>query len=126
MKLKHMAIVNFIVQNSRQILLIDFTNIGSTVDLIRLADEAKKFVALHQPRSLLVLIDFTGMKINKERTLVIKAMAAHNRPYIRFIALVGLGSLRSIIVRLMLLISGKSNHRVFGNKMGALDWLSKK
>ena len=116
----------FIVHNSKQILLMDFTGASSTAEITQRAEEIKKFVALHQPQSLLAVVDFTGLKINGERTKIIQDMAVHNRPYIRFIALVGLGCIRSAAFRVMLLVSGKSNHRVFGNRERALDWLSGK
>ena len=116
----------FIVHKGQQILLIDFSNISSTDDLAHTVDEAKKFVALHRPQSLLVLVDFTGMKIDRQRTMIIKDMAAHNSPYVRFITLVGLGNIRSIAFKVMLFLSGKSNHRVFGSREYALDWLAGK
>ena len=121
--MKQMPPTQFIVHNGQQILLIDFSNISSTADLIQTVEEAKKFVALHRPQSLLVLVDFTGMKIDRQKTKIIKGMAAHNNPYIRFIALVGFGSVRSIAFRVMLLLSGKKNHMVFGSREFALDWL---
>ena len=116
----------FIVHNGQQILLIDCSNISSTDDLTKTVDETKKFVALHRPLSLLVLVDFTGMKIDRQRTMIIKDMAAHNSPYVRLIALVGLGKIRSIVSKVMLFLSGKTNHQVFGSRESALDWLSGK
>ncbi len=121
-----MSRVQFIGHNSKQILLMDFSGARSTADITQRAEEIKKFVALQQPQSLLALVDFTGVKIDRERTKIIQEMAAHNRPYIRFIALVGLGFFRSIAFRVILRLSGKSNHRVFGNREGALEWLSGK
>jgi hypothetical protein len=83
-------------------------------------------VAIHQPQSLLALVDFTGMKIDGEKTKIIKGMAAHNRPYMKFIALVGLGFTRSVAFRVILRLSGRSNHRVFGKRESALEWLKRR
>ena len=116
----------FIVHKSQQILLIDFSNISSNTGLAQTVDEAKKFVALHRPQSLLVLVDFTGLKIDRQRTMIIKDMAAHNSSYARFIALVGLGKIRSIVFKVMLFLSGKTNHQVFGSRDSGLDWLAGK
>ena len=102
---------------------MDFSNANTTDEIIQMAIEIKKFVELQRPRSLLALIDFTGIKIDREKTMIIKGMAAHNRPYVRFIALVGLGCTRSIVFKLMLRLSGRKNHKVFGNREKALDWL---
>jgi hypothetical protein len=121
-----MSEVQFITHKGRQILLMDFTVVRSTSELKTSIEEIKKFVALHRQHSLLVLADFTGLKIDGERTRIVKDMAGHNRPYIRFIALVGLGPIRSMAFRIMLRLTGKSNHKVFGNRNKGLDWLTEK
>jgi hypothetical protein len=115
--------VHFINIDKSEILVVDFTEAKTTEEIILIADEAKKTAALHQPQSLLCLVDFTGLKINRERTKIVQDMAAHNRQYLRFIALVGLGFPRSSMLRLMLKLAGKKNHRVFGTREKALRWL---
>ena len=121
-----MSPVQFTTHNGTQILLMDLSNARSTADLTQSVDEIKKFVAMHRQHSLLALADFSGIPINRERIRIIKDMAAHNRPYIRFIALVGLSPIRSMAFRLMLCVSGKTNHRVFGKRESGLEWLGEK
>ena len=118
-----MSPVQFIPYNSKQILLMDFTNTKTTAEITQTTEEAKKIVELHKPRSLLVLVDFTGMRINGERIKIIQEMATHNRPYVKFIALVGLGFPRSMVFTVMLLLSGRKNHGVFRKREKALEWL---
>ena len=115
--------VQFIVHNGKQILLMDFTNIKSTAEIIQKVEEIKQTIALHQPHSLFALLDVTGTHIDRERIRIIQGMAAHNRPYVRFIALVGLGLFRSAAFRLMLRLTGRKNHGVFGTREKALEWL---
>ena len=74
----------------------------------------------------MALLDVTGTAIDGERIRVIQGMAAHNRPYIRFIALVGLRFPRSFAFRVMLWVTGKWNHRVFGTREKAINWLGGK
>ena len=118
-----MTSVQFIPYSDKQILLMDFTNAKTTAEIIQTAEEAKKIVELYQSQSLLALADFSGMKIEKERIKIIKGMAAHNRPYVKFIALVGLGFPRSIVFRWMLRLTGRKNHRVFRKRERAIEWL---
>ena len=113
----------FIPHSGKQILLIDLYGAHSTAEIIQTAEEAKKIIELHQPQSLLVLVDFTRMNIDRERIKIIQEMAAHNRPYVKFIALEGLGFFRSIAFSMMLRLTGRKNHRVFRNRVKALDWL---
>jgi hypothetical protein len=80
-------------------------------------------VELQRPQSLVALLDVTGVTINRERIRIIQGMASHNRPYIRCIALVGLGFPRSVGFKLMLWITGRKNHGVFRKRENALEWL---
>lgn len=105
---------------------MDFSNAHSTAEISQTVEEIKRIVAIHQPKSLLGLVDFTGMTINTETIRIIKGMAAHNRPFLKFIALVGLGFIRSILFRVMLRLSGRKNHRMFRNREKALEWLGEK
>lgn len=117
--------VQFIVNHGKQILLMDFTNVKTNAEIAQTAEDAKKTVALQQPSSLLALVDFKGTHINKERIRIIQGMAIHNRPYIRFIALVGLGFFRAIGFMVMLRLTGRKNHRVFRTRGRALEWLAR-
>jgi len=118
-----MPIVQIINRFDKQILLMDFTNARTTAEITQTAEEAKKIVALQQLKSLVALLDVTGTTINRERINIIQSMAAHNRPYIRYIALVGMGFFRMIAFRVMLRLSGRKNHKVFIKREKALEWL---
>jgi len=74
----------------------------------------------------MALLDVTGTAINKERIRIIQDMASHNRPYVRFIAIVGLGFFMSAAFRIMLSVTGRKNHGVFRRREKALDWLAEK
>lgn len=121
-----MTPVQFITHNDKQILLMDFTNASSTAEVTQTVEEIKKTVALPQPHSIMALLDITGTAINRERIKIIQSMAAHNRPYVKFIAIVGLGFFRSEAFRLMLRMTGRKNHRVFRTREKAMEWLAER
>ena len=108
-----MSPVQFIIHHDTKILLMDFTGASTTAEIAQTVEEIKKTVELQRPLSLVALLDATGTVINWERIRIIRGMAAHNRTYVRCIALVGLGFFRSIGFRVLLRLTGRSNHRVF-------------
>jgi hypothetical protein len=118
-----MTPVRFIPCNGKQILLMDFTNANTNAEITQTVEEIKKAVAMQQPHSLMALLDVTGTSINRKRIRRIQDMAAHNRPYVKFIALVGLGLFRSMAFRIMLRVTGRKNHMVFRKREKALEWL---
>ena len=120
-----MSPVHFIFHNGAKIILMDFSSARTTAEITQMVEEIKKFVEIHQPQSLLALLDVTGTAIDKKRIKLIQGMAAHNRPYIRCIALVGLGFPRSVTFWARFWFTGKINHRVFGTREKALEWLAR-
>ena len=108
------------------ILLIDFTESRSIEDVTRIAEESIKVAATQLQQSQLGLVDLTGCHMTNDTIAVIQKMAAHNRPYIKYIAIVGLPFPRSMIFTFMLKMTGKSNHRVFRGRMKAMEWLAGK
>ena len=109
-----MSPVNFIFHNDTKILLMDFTNSRTTADIAQTVEEIKKTVELQRHQFLVALLDVTGIPLNREKIRIIQAMASHNRPYVRFIVLMGLGFPRSIVFKVMLWIRGKKTHRPQG------------
>ena len=109
-----------------EILLMDFTDSRSIEDVTRIAEESMKIAAIQPQQSQFGLVDLTGCRITKDLIAVIKRMAAHNRQYIKYIAIVGLPFPRSMMFTLMLKMTGKSNHRVFRERMKAMEWLAGK
>ena len=112
------------IYNDIEILLMDFTEARSIVDITQIAEESMKIAAIQPQQSQLGLVDLTGCPIKKDTIAVIQKMAAHNRPYIKYIAIVGLRFPRSMMFTLMLKMTGKSNHRVFRERMKAMEWLA--
>jgi hypothetical protein len=72
---------------------------------------------------LLGLVDLSGVRFTKEIQGAVKRMAAHNRPYMKFIAIVGLGGVRALMLRLMLRLRKRTNHKLISTRHEALDWL---
>ena len=76
-----------------------------------------------QQGSLLGLTDLSGVRFTREIQDALKRMAAHNRPYMKFIAIVGMGGVRALMLRLMLRLRKRTNHKLLSSRQEALDWL---
>ena len=121
--LPEMSQANLIIHNGTKILLLDFTGARTTAEITQMLEEIKNFVEIQRLLSLVALLDITGTKINRKRIRIIRGMEAHNRPYVRFVAIVGLRFPKSIGFRLTLFLWGIKNHRVFKSRDKALEWL---
>jgi hypothetical protein len=106
-------------------LLIDLSHPSGKEDLLSRAEEAMQFVrSAGTPRSVRGLVDLTKTPINKTGREALKRMSRNNGPWMMCVAFVGLGPALSQVFRAFLALTGRFNHRVFGTREEALDWLA--
>ncbi len=119
-----MSAAKFIEHRGKKVLLIDFSNSSDAHAVLKTVEAAIAFVAgTNQPGSLLGLVDLSGVRFTKEIQGAVRRMAAHNRPYTKFIAIVGLTGVRALMFRLMLQLRKRTNHKLISSRQEALDWL---
>ena len=118
--------VKFEDHGDERILLINFSNAKDSQGIVETAEEAMRLVrSINQQRSVRGLLDLSGTSLNKVVREAMRKMSKNNGPYMKSVAFVGLGVLLSPLFKVLLFISGKSNHRVFNTKNDAFDWLVK-
>ena len=92
-----MSAAKFTEHRGKKVLLMDFSDSIDISAVIKTAEEAIALVAgTKQHGSLLGLVDFSGVRFSREIQSEVKRMAAHNRPYMKFVTIVGLGSVRAL------------------------------
>ena len=113
--------VNFITHQNKQILHIDFSN-SKPDEVLRVIEQAKAVIKKQPPNSVLTLTDSTGTRFDDEVTKSMKEYAAHNKPYVRAGAAIGITGLRKIIFEAILLFSSRKL-ATFDSIDAAKDWL---
>jgi hypothetical protein len=118
--------VNFIDHGGEKILLIDFSNTQNYQSIVETAERAIQLVrSINQQKSIRGLLDLSGTPLNKVVRETMRKMSKNNGPYMKSVAFVGLGIVLSLLFKVLLFMSGKSNHRVFSTRHDAFDWLIK-
>ena len=115
--------IQFIEHAGKQILICDCAKKDRATVLETLA-EAKAYIAALPPRSLLAMLDVTGIKYNTELSDAFKEFAAHNKPYSKASAIVGIGGLQKIAYTAIMTFTDR-NVPLFNSRAEALDWLVK-
>jgi len=115
--------VKFITHQGKKILHIDFTN-SRPDEVLQIIERAKEVIKTQPLGSLLTLTDSSGTQFDETVTAKMKEYAAHNKPYVRAGAAVGITGLRKIIFGAILLFS-KRNLATFDTVEAAKDWLVK-
>lgn len=114
--------VTFITHNQKQLLFLDFAN-ADEPSVLRAIAEAKATIAKQPPASLLTLTNVEGAILNSTVSAAIKDLAAHNKPFVKAGAVVGLDNYKRIVFNTLLVLSGRRNLHVFDDISKAKDWL---
>lgn len=113
----------FIEHKGTQILLLDYSGMRDPDQAVREVRRSMEFVA-RQPRdSLRVMTHVRDARYNAAVLQALKELAAHNAPYVRASAVVGMGGLHRIAYQAIILFS-KRNIKTFDGEAEALDWLA--
>ncbi len=113
---------NFIEHRGKKILHMNFTHM-SFDELEEAIEEAKPIIASEPPHSILGLLDVTGTPVSRSIAASWKVFAAHNEPYIKTSALVGVEGIKKIIYQAVLKVTGRKNLILKSSFQKAKDWL---
>jgi hypothetical protein len=114
--------IRFISHNGKQLLFLDFSSCKAD-EALKTISEAKKIIQDQPENSLLILTDVTDGRFNTLVTDAMKEFVAHNKPYVKASAVVGITGLKKIIYDAVLIFS-KRNISTFDSVEAAKEWLS--
>jgi hypothetical protein len=112
----------FTEHQGRRILLLDYAGVRDPEEALRSIQHSKTVVAAQPPASLLVMTVVRDARYNTAVLQGMKELAAHNAPYVKASAVVGMSGLHRIAYQAVILFS-KRNIKVFDHESEALDWL---
>ena len=112
----------FIEHKGHRILLLDYAGIQRGEEALPEIQHSKEVVATQPKGSLLVMTVVRNARYNSEVIAAMKDLAAHNAPYVKASALVGMGGLHRIAYQAVILFSRRTI-QTFDSEEQALDWL---
>jgi hypothetical protein len=115
--------VRFIEHNGQRVLLADYSGPVSEEEGLAAIAECMRVAALQPPKSLLIVTDVTGAIFNTRVVQALKDVAAHNGPYVRRAAVVGVSGLQKVIYQAVLRVT-KREIPAFATREEALDWVT--
>jgi hypothetical protein len=114
--------VKFIKHEEKDILFLDFSN-TRTDEVLKIIEDAKRVISTSPMHSLLTLTDVTNARFNDEVGNGMKQFSAHNKPYVKAAAVVGITGLKKIIFGAVMAFS-KRNIESFDDVEQAKRWLA--
>ncbi len=114
--------VRFIHHNGKEILFLDFSACKAG-DVLLVIDKATPVIAARPEKSLCTLSDVTDARFDDSVTQRMKEFTAHNKPFVKAAAVVGITGLKKILFEAVMLFSKRKLH-AFETVEQAKDWLA--
>ena len=115
--------VKFIKHSGREILSLDFSGC-TAVEVLPVIDEAKKAIRTRPEGSVLTLTNVTDMRFNENVAQHMKEFTAHNKPYVKAAAVIGVLGIKKILFDAAMMFSRRRLY-AFDDVLEAMDWLVK-
>ncbi|HWK90215.1 MAG TPA: STAS/SEC14 domain-containing protein [Longimicrobium sp.] len=112
----------FIEHKGKRILLLDYHGVRDPAEALREIAHSRSVVAQQPPNSLRVMTVVRDARYNSEILAAMKDLAAHNAPYVRASAIVGMSGLHRVAYQTIILFTRRTI-KVFNEEAEALDWL---
>jgi hypothetical protein len=116
------ASVTQVMHKGKLIAVMDYTNC-SKQEILERVEGNIAWVAKQKPNSLLTITDVSGQHFDNDIIEAFKKLAAHNKPFTIFGAVVGIEGILKIAYNTVMLFSGR-NMPIFHSREEAMDWLA--
>jgi hypothetical protein len=113
--------VQFITHQGKEILYLNFSQC-TTDETLEIIEASKKAIVTRPEHSVLTLTDVTNARFDDRVTDEMKKFTAHNKPYVKAGAVVGVVGLKKILFEAVLMFSKRKLH-IFDTLDQAKDWL---
>ena len=114
--------VQFIRHKDKEILFLDFSECKAE-EVVLIIDKAKSVIARQPEKSLLTLSNVTNARFDDTVSQRMKEFTAHNKPFVKAAAVVGVTGLKKIVFEAVMLFSKRKIH-AFATIEQAKDWLA--
>jgi hypothetical protein len=113
----------FIEHRGKRILVFDYKGIRDEAEALREIEKSKRIVALQPPESLLIMTSVRDARYTSKVLQAMKDLAAHNKPYVKASAVVGMSGLHRVAYQTIILFTRRII-KTFDEEPEALDWLA--
>jgi hypothetical protein len=115
--------VSWIKHRSRDIVFTDLSSLTKSEEQIEVLEQARKLICQQPEKSVLSMIDYTGVRYNIPAVEAQKEFSAAVGPHMKASTVVGVTGILQVVYRSVVRIT-RRNIKTFATREEALDWLA--
>jgi hypothetical protein len=107
----------------KNIMYIDFSNLLTNEDFVKLIEIIKPVIAKYKERSLYTITNVEGVRYDSFTRNIFIEYTTHNKPYVKKGALIGLDGVKKMIINTLAKVTGREVFHIAFTKEKAIEWI---
>ena len=103
----------------------DLSGFKSNDQFIQVIEDSKPMIAQHPEHSVYTVTNIANVRFDTKTKELVAEWTAHNKPYVKYVAVVGMDGIKKIMVNAIFAISGRKNMNSASTRDEAVAWLLK-
>ena len=118
-----MARIEEFTHDGKNFIYLDISGFKTNDEFIQFIEESKPIIAKYAEQSLHTITNITDVRFDTRTKELATEWMTHNKPYVKFGAVVGMSGIKKIIVNTIFTLSGRKNMNAASTKKEAIEWL---
>ena len=114
------------VLEGKSFLYVDFSRINGKDDMVKSIEAVKSIIAKYPPNSLYTITNVANFRFDSDLKEILADLTAHNKPYIKYAAIIGIDGVKKVMLNSILKITGRTNMFFVFSKKQAIELLIQK
>ena len=112
-------------QDGRNFMYLDASGFQTNDEFIQLIEDSKPLIRKYEGQTLYTITNIEGVRFDTKTKELVAQWTEHNKPYVKYGAVVGMDGIKKIMVNAIFAISGRKNMSSASTKEEAIERLLK-
>lgn len=96
-------------RDGKNFIYIDLSGIRTNDEFMRVAEASKPVIRSYEGRTVYTITNIEGLMFDSETKKIAAEWTAHNKAYVKHGIIIGMDSIKQIMVNAMLILGGRKN-----------------
>jgi hypothetical protein len=112
-------------RDGKSFVYLDVSWIKANDAFAKVVEDSKPIIQSYEGRDLYTITNIEGVMFDSKTKKLAADWTAHNKPFVKFGVIIGMDSIRQIMVNAVFALSGRKNMHFASTKEEAIEWLLK-
>lgn len=110
-------------RNGKNFIYIDLSKIQTNEEFLKVVEDSKAIIRRYGEHELYTVTNIAGVMFDTKTKRIAAEWTAHNRPYVKYGVIIGMDSIKKIMVNAVFALSRRKNMGFAATKEEAVEWL---